>query len=197
MPHLVAALLAATDRAELTRFQRYPVSPTCIFSRHVPEPLAAGATPSMSYSSRFRAHHAADCSYRCCSRSTSIPQVSAASRLRWPPMSRSPGGRDMLKRSLIFFLAVAASFVVTSPVIWFVLDADLHLNKANATTSTAAVPSKAAASEPFKMAHAANQTTTRILALDRAKHLAFWAFVLKNKKQACDVVVRTAYQGGT
>jgi hypothetical protein len=59
------------------------------------------------------------------------------------------------------------------------------------------VPSKAVASGPFKMAHAANQTTTRILALDPEKHLAFLAFVLKNKKQACDVVVRTTYQGGT
>jgi hypothetical protein len=103
----------------------------------------------------------------------------------------------MLKRSLIVFLAAAASFVVTWPVVWFVLDADLHLNKAYATTSSTAMPSKAVASEPFKMAHAANQTTTRILALDRAKHLAFWAVVLKNKSQACDVVVRTTYQGGT
>jgi hypothetical protein len=103
----------------------------------------------------------------------------------------------MPKRSLIFFLAVAASFIVTLPVIWFVLDADLHLKKATATTSTAAVPSKAVAPEPFKMAHAANQTTMRILALDRATHLAFWTFVLKNKKQACDVVVQTMYRGGT
>jgi len=103
----------------------------------------------------------------------------------------------MLKRSRIFFLAAAASFVVTSPVIWFVLDADLHLKKANATTSTAALPSKAVALEPFKIAHAANQTTMRILALDRATHLAFWTFVLKNKKQACDVVVQAMYQGGT
>jgi hypothetical protein len=94
-------------------------------------------------------------------------------------------------------LAAAASFVVTWPVVWFVLDADLHLNKAYATTSSTAMPSKAVASEPFKTAHAANQTTTRILALDRAKHLAFWAGVLKNKNQACDVVVRTTYQGGT
>jgi hypothetical protein len=39
--------------------------------------------------------------------------------------------------------------------------------------------------------------TTRILALDQAKHLAFWTSVLKNKKQACGVVVRTMYQGGT
>ena len=101
-----------------------------------------------------------------------------------------------MKRSFIFFLAAAASFVVTWLVVWFVLDADPLFRKADATTSTA-VPSKAVASEPFKMAHAANQTTTRVLALDQAKHLAFWAFVLKNKKQACDVVVRTTYQGGT
>jgi hypothetical protein len=101
----------------------------------------------------------------------------------------------MLKRSLIVFLAAAASF--TCPVVWFVLDADLPLNKAYATTSSTAMPSKAVASEPFKMAHAANQTTTRILALDRAKHLAFWTSVLRNKNQACDVVVRTTYQGGT
>jgi hypothetical protein len=102
----------------------------------------------------------------------------------------------MLKRSLIF-LAGAASFVVTWPIVGVVLDADLHLNKAYATTSSTAVPSKAVSPEPFKMARAANQTTTRILALDQAKHLAFWTFVLKNKKQACDVVVRTTYQGGT
>jgi hypothetical protein len=102
----------------------------------------------------------------------------------------------MLKRSLIWFLAAAAILVVTSPVIWFVLGDDLPLKKANATTSTA-LPSKAIAPEPFKMAHAANQTATRLLALDRAQHLAFWTSILKNKKQACDVVVRTMYQGGT
>jgi hypothetical protein len=102
----------------------------------------------------------------------------------------------MMKRSLIFFLAVAASFVVTWLVVWFVLDADPLLKKADATTSTA-VPSKAVAPEPFKMANAANQTTTRILALDQAKRLVFWTFVLKSKKQACNVVVRTMYQGGT
>ena len=101
-----------------------------------------------------------------------------------------------MKRSFIFFLAAAASFVVTWLVVWFVLDADPLFRKADATTSTA-VPSKAVAPEPFKTAHAANQTTTRILALDQAKHLAFWTFVLKNKKQACNVVVRTMYQGGT
>jgi len=88
-------------------------------------------------------------------------------------------------------LATAASFVVTWLVVWFVL-----LQKADATTSPP-MPSKAVATEPFKTAHAANQTTTRILALDQATHLAFWTFVLKNKKQACDVVVRTMYQGGT
>src|SRR5437016_3427185 len=33
--------------------------------------------------------------------------------------------------------------------------------------------------------------------LDRAKHLAFWTSILKNRKQACDAVVRTRYQGKT
>jgi len=102
----------------------------------------------------------------------------------------------MLKRSLIVFLAVIASFIVASAV-WLVLDADLHLNKAYATASSTAVPSTVAASEPFKTVHAANQTTTRILAMDRAKHLAFWNLVLKKKKLACDAAVRTTYQGGT
>ena len=100
----------------------------------------------------------------------------------------------MLKRSLIVFLAAAASFVVALPAVWLVLDADQVSKKAYATT---AARSTAAAPEPFKMTHAANQTTTRILAMDRAKHLAFWTLVLKNKKLACDVVVRTTYQGGT
>jgi hypothetical protein len=102
----------------------------------------------------------------------------------------------MMKRLFIFFLGAAASFVVTWPVGWSVLDADLHLKKADATASTIA-PTKALVPEPFKTAHAANHTTTRILAMDRAKHLAFWASVLKNKKHACDVVVRTMYEGGT
>jgi hypothetical protein len=82
-----------------------------------------------------------------------------------------------MKRSFIFFLAAAAGFVVASLVVWLVLGADLDLKKADTT-------------------HAANPTTRRILALDQASHLAFWTFVLKNKKQACDVVVRTMYQGG-
>jgi len=102
----------------------------------------------------------------------------------------------MMKRLFIFFLAAAASFVVTWPVGWSVLDADLHLKKADATALTI-VPPKALVPEPFKTAHAANHTTTRILALDRAKHLAFWTTVLKNKKHACGVVVRTMYEGGT
>jgi hypothetical protein len=101
-----------------------------------------------------------------------------------------------MNRSPILFLVAAASFVVIWLVPWFVLDADLHFRKADATTSTV-VPSKAVAPEPFKTAHAANQMTTRILALDKAKHLAFWTSVLKNKKQVCGVVVRTMYQGGT
>jgi hypothetical protein len=102
----------------------------------------------------------------------------------------------MMKRSPILFFVAAASFAVIWLVLWFVLDADLHFEKANATTSTD-TPSKAAASEPFKTAHPANKRTTRILALDQARHLAFWTSVLKNRKQACGVVVRTMYQGGT
>jgi hypothetical protein len=96
----------------------------------------------------------------------------------------------MMKRSPILFWVAAASFAVIWLVPWFVLDADLHVRKADATTSTA-VPSKALAPEPFKTAHAANP------ALDQTKHLAFWTSVLKNKKRACGVVVRTVYQGGT
>jgi hypothetical protein len=102
----------------------------------------------------------------------------------------------MLKRSLIFFLAAGASVVVAWPVVRFVLDADLHLKTANGATSTDE-GSKAAVLEPFKMAHAANQTTMRILAMDQGKHLAFWTHVLKSKKKTCDVVIRIKYQGGT
>ena len=102
----------------------------------------------------------------------------------------------MMKRSPILFLVAAASFAVIWMVPWLVLNADLHFRKADATTSTA-MPSEAVASEPFKTAHAANKRTTRILALDQARHLAFWTSVLKNKKQACGVVVRIVYQGGT
>jgi hypothetical protein len=101
----------------------------------------------------------------------------------------------MMKRSPIAFLVAAASFVILWLAVGYVLDVDLRLKKADATTSTA-MPSKAIAPEPFKMAHAANQMTTRLLALDRAKQLAFWTSVLKNKKQACGGVVRTMYQGG-
>ena len=102
----------------------------------------------------------------------------------------------MLKRSLIVFLAAAASFVVVASAVWPVLDADLHLNKAYATASSTAVPSTAAASERFKTVRAPNQRTTRILAMDRAEYLAFWTLILKNRKLS-DAVVRTTYQGGT
>ena len=102
----------------------------------------------------------------------------------------------MMKRSPILFLVAAASFAVLWPVPRFVLDADLPFRKADATTSTA-MPSKPVASEPFKTVHAANKRTTRVLALDQPRHLAFWTSVLKNRKQACGVVVRTMYQGGT
>lgn len=102
----------------------------------------------------------------------------------------------MPKRAAIF-LGAAAGFVVTWLAVSFVLDADLHLKKTHAAPSTAGAPSAAVAPEPSKTAHAANQTTMRILALDRAKHLAFWALILRNRKQACDAVVWTMYLGGT
>lgn len=101
-----------------------------------------------------------------------------------------------MKRSPVFFLVAAASFVVIWLAAGFVLDADLHFAKPDATTPTA-VPSKALAPEPFKTTHTASPMSTRILALDRAKHLDFWTSVLKYKKQACNVVVRTRYQGRT
>ncbi|NOJ41315.1 hypothetical protein [Bradyrhizobium australiense] len=104
------------------------------------------------------------------------------------------GTKNMLKRSRIFFFATAASFIFISPVIWFVMDADQYLKNASAATSTV-VRSEAVAPGSFKVAHAANQTTTKILEMDRAKHRAFWTSVLKNKKLACDVVVRSTYQG--
>ena len=88
----------------------------------------------------------------------------------------------MMTRSPILFLVAAASFAVLWPVPRFVLDADLPFRKADATTSTA-MPSKPVASEPFKTAHAANKRTTRILALDQARHLAFWTSVLKNRSR--------------
>jgi hypothetical protein len=72
----------------------------------------------------------------------------------------------------------------------------LHSKKADAAASTA-IPSKVLAPEPYEKASAANQMTTRILALDQAKHLTFWTAVLKNKKQACGVVVRTMHLAGT
>jgi hypothetical protein len=102
----------------------------------------------------------------------------------------------MTKRLLFLRLVAAASFGVIWLAAWFVLDADRHFEKANAATPTA-VPSKVVAPEPFKSAHAANQMTARILALDQAKQLAFWTSVLKNKKQICNGAVRTMYLGGT
>jgi hypothetical protein len=102
----------------------------------------------------------------------------------------------MMKRSLTFSSVAAVSVVIPWLVVWFVLDADAHLNQTDAATSTA-LPSKTLAPEPFKPDRAANRTTARILALDKAKQLDFWTFVLKNEKHGCDVVVRIMYQGGT
>jgi hypothetical protein len=102
----------------------------------------------------------------------------------------------MMKRSLTFSSVAAVSVIIPWLAVWFVPDADAHLNQADAATSTA-LPSNILAPEPFKPDRAANRTTARILALDKARQLDFWTFVLKNKKHGCDVVVRTMYQGVT
>ena len=105
-------------------------------------------------------------------------------------MSRSPEGRDMPK-SLTFVVIAAASLL---PVAWLSLPAELDFEEADATST--AEQSKIVIPEHFEMAHHANQTTTRILALDQAKRLAFWTLVLKSRKETCDVVVRASYTGG-
>jgi hypothetical protein len=81
-----------------------------------------------------------------------------------------------------------------SPVAWFTLHPDLDFKQTDARTSAAA-RSEVVLPEHFEMARAANQTTTRILALDQAKRLAFWTRVLRSRKQTCDVVVRASYTG--
>lgn len=96
------------------------------------------------------------------------------------------------KQLLIPFVAAAAGLWLIG---WFALDVDLHLKQADSTASTA-VRSKIIAPEHFEIAHAATQTTTRILALDQAKRLTYWTLVLKNRKQTCNFVVRASYQGG-
>jgi hypothetical protein len=102
----------------------------------------------------------------------------------------------MMKHSPSLFLVAAASFVVIWLAAGFGPDADLLFGKADATTS-AAMPSEASVPEPFKTAQTANRMTTSILAIDQEKRLAFWTSVLKKRKQACNVVVRAMYQGGT
>ncbi|MGY3615319.1 hypothetical protein [Bradyrhizobium sp. USDA 10063] len=96
------------------------------------------------------------------------------------------------KRLPILFIVAAASLWLVG---WFAMDVDLHLKQADATTSTA-VRSQIRPPVHFETAHAANQTTMRILALDQAKRLTFWTLVLKGKKQTCNLVVRASYQGG-
>lgn len=94
---------------------------------------------------------------------------------------------------LAFSVIAAASLL---PVAWLALHADLDFKQTDATPSAAA-RSEVVHAEHFDMAHAANQTTTRILALDQAKRLAFWTLVLKSRKQTCDIVVRASYAGAT
>jgi hypothetical protein len=97
-------------------------------------------------------------------------------------------GEDTLKTPVLFVIAVAA----VSPVAWLAVQADLNTQKANDTAPTV---SRSGVAGHFEAGRVPNQTTARILALDEARRLAFWTIVLKNRKQACDVVVRASYTG--
>ena len=94
---------------------------------------------------------------------------------------------------LAFSVIAAASL---SPLAWLTLRTDVDFKETDATTSAAA-RSGVVPPEHFEMASATNQTTTRILALDQAKRLAFWTLVLKSRMQTCDIVVRASYTGAT
>ena len=92
-----------------------------------------------------------------------------------------------MRLPVLFVIAVAS----LSPVAWLSLPADLSFQTADGTAPRSDDP------RHFDMARAANQTTAKILALDEARRLAFWTVVLKNRKQACDSVVRASYTGAT
>jgi len=103
-----------------------------------------------------------------------------------------------MKRSPILpFISFA---VAGFAVLWIVLGAELQLRRAAVTP---AMPPEVVAPEPFITARGAHTKTTKIPALDQAKHLAFLTSVLENRrqtcdaKQACDAVARTTYRGGT
>jgi hypothetical protein len=88
------------------------------------------------------------------------------------------------------FLVIAAASLL--PLAWLSVQGDLPLKKAEATASIAV---RSELPRHFEMASVPNQTTARIVALDRVKRLSFWAFILKSRKQACDVVVGAWYAG--
>lgn len=92
-----------------------------------------------------------------------------------------------MRLPVLFVIAVAS----LSPVAWLSLQADLNFQTADGTAPRSDDP------RHFEAARAANQTTAKILALDEARRLAFWTLVLKNRKQACDIVVRASYTGAT
>jgi hypothetical protein len=95
-----------------------------------------------------------------------------------------------LRLPIVFVIAAAS----LSPVAWLSVQADLNFHKANGTA-----PTVLHSDDPrhFEVPRVANQTTARILALDETRRLAFWTLVLKNRKQACDGVVRASYTGAT
>jgi hypothetical protein len=46
-------------------------------------------------------------------------------------------------------------------------------------------------------AHAANQTSVRILAFNETQMRTYWTYFLKQSNEKCDQVVRVMFQGGT
>jgi hypothetical protein len=111
------------------------------------------------------------------------------SRRKRAKVPRLEPGEDTLRLPVLFAFAVAS---LTS-LVWLSVEVvDLPSQKADGTAPVAELSN---IPRPFDAARAGNQTTARIFALDEARRLAFWTLVLKNRKQACDAVVRASYTG--
>ncbi|HTO60696.1 MAG TPA: hypothetical protein VMM15_05515 [Bradyrhizobium sp.] len=89
---------------------------------------------------------------------------------------------------------LATAVASLTSVVWLSVQVDLPSQKADRIAPIAGGSNDI---RPFDAARAGNQTTARILALDEARRLAFWTIVLKNRKQACDAVIRASYAGAT
>ena len=95
----------------------------------------------------------------------------------------------MLRLPVLLVIVVAG----LSPIAW------LSMAGSNLQEARGVAPAVGHSDVPrhFDAARVANQTSTRILALDEARRLAFWTLVLKSRNQACDGVVRASYTGAS